>query len=137
MNSCIANLSRNKRRALLAAEARYRSNGDWGPWEEIITPNGVTLTGWGRQVSKVYRNKVFAVLYRNCESATHLAVSSLSGIRPTWHEMQRIKNDIAGRRATGIEVYPPAGEVVDEADMFHLWIVSSLPFTIWTLNDKS
>lgn len=81
---------------------------------------------------KLHRCKVFSVLDRmDFSGARHLAVASLSGIRPTWHEMQRIKNEIAGPDATAIEVYPPESEVVDEADMFHLWIVPDpLPFSL-------
>ena len=64
---------------------------------------------------------------------THLGVSSLSGIRPTFHEMQRIKNDLAGQDATAIEVYPPQHQMVDEADMFHLWVLrGKLPFGLHT-----
>ncbi len=43
--------------------------------------------------------------------------------------MQRIKDEIAGYDATAIEVYPPKSEVVDEADMFHIWVLrGKLPF---------
>lgn len=62
----------------------------------------------------------------------HLAVSSLSGIRPTWHEMQRIKDDLAGPDTTAIEVYPPQREIVDGADMFHIWVLrGKLPFGLF------
>lgn len=54
---------------------------------------------------------------------THLAIASLSGERPTWWEMQRIKDELAGPDAMAVEVYPPAAEVVDEADMFHIWVL--------------
>jgi hypothetical protein len=45
--------------------------------------------------------------------------------------MQRIKNEIAGDDAFGVEIYPPQGELVDEVDMFHLWICDPLPFGIF------
>ena len=77
------------------------------------------------------RNKVFSVLVRDCGCTIHLAIASLSGDRPTWHEMQRIKDDLAGAHATAVEVYPPRAEVVDQADMFHLWLVSDLPFSLF------
>jgi len=74
---------------------------------------------------------VFSVLERPVVGATHLAITSLSGVRPTWWEAQRIKNEIAGEAATAVEVYPPASEVVDEADMYHLWILPDpLPFSL-------
>lgn len=88
------------------------------------------LRGWLAEVDHVRKNRVFSVLVRNVHGAVHLAVSSLSGDRPTWHEMQRIKDEIAGEAATGVEVYPPRPKVVDGADMFHLWIVPPLPFSL-------
>jgi hypothetical protein len=52
-------------------------------------------------------------------------------VRPTFHEMQRIKDDLAGAEATAVEVYPPRSELVDEADMFHIWVLpAGLPFTL-------
>ena len=73
---------------------------------------------------------MFSVLDRPAEAGVrHLAVSSLSGTRPTWREMQRIKNELAGQDATAIEVYPPQDQLVDEADMFHIWVLRGrLPF---------
>ncbi len=46
--------------------------------------------------------------------------------------MQRIKDEIAGPDATAIEVYPPHAEIVDQADMFHIWVVPGpLPFSLF------
>jgi hypothetical protein len=75
---------------------------------------------------------VFSVLDRTLEnSVRHLAVSSLSGIRPAWHEMQRIKDELAGCDKTAVEVYPPAAEIIDQADMFHIWVLpGALPFSL-------
>jgi hypothetical protein len=86
--------------------------------------------GWAATFTACHRNKVFAVLDRVAEAGVrHLAVSSLSGIRPTWPEMQRIKDELAGVDATAIEVYPPKAEVIDQADMFHIWVLRGrLPF---------
>lgn len=133
MNPAICNLSRNQRRSLLMAEAKRRKSGDWGEWERLEFPPGsVGPSGWVADFKTAYRNKVFAVLHRHDASgAIHLAVSSLSEIRPSWPEMQRIKDEIAGVDATGVEVYPPSTEVVDDANMYHLWIVPGpLPFSL-------
>lgn len=133
MNPAIEHLPRGERRFLIKTEAVRRVRADWGPWETFPLPNGAPGGGgWTREVRKAHRNRVFAVLERPTTGALHLAVSSLSGVRPTWHEMQRIKNEIAGAEATAVEVYPPNAEMVDEADMFHIWVVSALPFTIFT-----
>jgi hypothetical protein len=131
MNLAIAHLPRWERRQLIDSEHSRRKSGDWGPWEFIPLPDGAPGRGWCKQVRAAHKNKVFCVLDRPLTDVTHLAVTSLSGVRPTWHEMQRIKNEIAGFPATAVEVYPPAHEVVDEADMFHIWVVAPLPFSIY------
>lgn len=122
-------LSPKVQKALLAAERSRRRNGDWGAWERCENPYRF-MPGWLGEVDHVRRNKVFSVLIRDVGTAIHLGVSSLSGERPTWWEMQRIKNDIGGPDATAVEVYPPQGEVVDDADMYHIWIVPPLAFTL-------
>jgi hypothetical protein len=37
--------------------------------------------------------------------------------------MQRIKDTLAGPDRAAVEVYPPASEVVDQANMYHLWVL--------------
>lgn len=132
MNPAILHLSRNERRMLLTAEARARSEGRWGEWETLHFPRGSAGGSWAAEFTTVHRNKVFSVLDRTLSNdVRHLAVSSLSAIRPSWREMQRIKDELAGASATAVEVYPPRAEVVDEADMFHLWILpETLPFSL-------
>lgn len=124
---------RHERRRLLGEEARRRTSGNWGPWERVeLQPGAVARGGWTEQVSVAHRNRVFCVLERLVyPGVTHLAVTSLSAVRPTWHEMQRIKDEIAGPDRFGVEVYPPRDEIVDGADMFHLWVWpegKTLPF---------
>lgn len=128
-NPAVAHLPRKERDALLARERRLRRLGEWGAWERLENPHRLKR-GWLGEVDHVRRNRVFAVLVRDVGKAVHLAISSLTGDRPTWHEMQRIKSELAGPDATGIEVYPPDAEIVDQADMFHIWIVSDLPFSL-------
>ncbi|TPJ83866.1 hypothetical protein FJ422_16465 [Mesorhizobium sp. B2-6-3] len=43
----------------------------------------------------------------------------------TWDELQEIKNHMAGEEAAAIEVYPPAGRVVNNIAMRHLWLLGS------------
>jgi len=119
------------RKAMLHAERKCRRNGTWGEWETLDSPCGNFARGWLADVTRAHRNKVFSVLERKVDGVTHLAVSSLSEIRPTWHEMQRIKDDLAGKEATAVEVYPPHDEIVDGANMFHIWILNDpLPFSL-------
>jgi len=129
-NDVLKTVSPKERLRLLALERKFRASGEWGEWKTIPLEPGQGGDGWAGQCHQARRNRVFAVLVRlDATGIVHLAVSSLSGVRPTWPEMQRIKDDIAGPDATAIEVYPPKAEVVDEADMFHIWVLrGKLPF---------
>lgn len=126
----LAQVPRHERRFLLKCEERARKSGQWGVWETIHFPRGSAGDGWVRDFDTAHRNAVFSVLDRTLPNGVrHLAVSSLSQIRPSWWEMQRIKDDLAGPEATAVEVYPPRDEVVDGADMFHIWVLPQpLPF---------
>lgn len=39
-----------------------------------------------------------------------------------WRELQNIKNEIFGEEETAIEFYPPESELVDEANIYWLWV---------------
>lgn len=50
-----------------------------------------------------------------------------------WQEMQRIKNELIGQDRVGLEVYPAVSELIDVANMYHMWILPAamkLPFTL-------
>jgi len=134
VNPAIEHLPRSMRRHLVSAERQARASGKWGAWERQEFPHGIKRgTGWTSEVRTAVKNAVFCVLVRPLPSGeVHLAIASLSGDRPTWWEAQRIKNELAGEGATAVEVYPPQSEVVDEADMYHLWTVPKLPFSIFS-----
>jgi len=138
MNSAIHHLQRKDQMRLLNLERKWRASGDWGVWQTTdIVPGQINTGGWASQCRRIYKNRVFAVLERPAEAGvTHLGVSSLSGIRPTWPEMQRIKDELAGMDATAIEVYPPNSQIVDGADMFHIWVLrGKLPFGLHIKTD--
>lgn len=138
MTNPALNLAPKKDRAgLLERERKLRRTGQWGAWETLTFPPGSMGAGaWTWAITTAHRNAVFCVLDRPAEAGVrHLAVSSLSGLRPTWPEMQRIKDDLAGPDATALEVYPPRAHVVDEADMFHIWVLrGKLPFGLHLLD---
>ena len=126
-------LPRHIRRDALARAAKARKAGAWGAWELVRFRAGtVAKEGWPADFERAHRNAVFSVLDRTLPDGTrHLAISSLSGERPSWREAQRIKNELAGPDATAVEVYPPEAEVVDAAPMYHLWVLPApLPFSL-------
>lgn len=138
-NPVLNHCDSQQRKALLKREARWRAEGDWGAWERIEAADFSRIlgqrTGWVRDVTMAFRNRVFSVLVRpDATGVIHAGIASLSGIRPTWYEMQRIKDEVFGPDRTAVEVYPPYSEIVDGSDMFHLWILSQpLPFGLRTI----
>lgn len=40
-----------------------------------------------------------------------------------WRDMQRIKNEICGTEAEGVELYPEEGRLVDEVNEFHIYVL--------------
>lgn len=136
----MAQLSSKTRKSILKREERLRQSGDWGPWQ-IVPPCEVEHTlyrhhGWIKDVRTVYRNHVFTILERaDTSGVLHIGIASLSGIRPTWYEMQRIKDELYGPEKTGVEIYPPAEDIVDGSDMFHIWILpGDIPFGLTKIN---
>lgn len=138
-NDALMRVGRGERRSILAAEAHARKTGAWGSWETIRFPPGTVGHGWAAEITIAHKNRVFSVLERDAgNGVTHFAVTSLSLVRPTWWEMQRIKDELAGAERTAVEVYPPRAEIVDEADMFHIWILASpLAFGLCRTNQEA
>lgn len=65
---------------------------------------------------------------------THFWIRHHAGEMPrSWMDMQRIKNELAGSDATAVEVFPPQAELVDSANMAHLWVYPAdfvMPFRL-------
>lgn len=45
-------------------------------------------------------------------------------IRVEWDVIQAIKNEAVGEGFCAIEIYPPEGDVVNEVNRRHLWLVA-------------
>ena len=82
-------------------------------------------------------NKFFYVMFFIRETEwgiiEHLMIARLNGDRipDHWATLQRIKNEVVGSDRLAIEVYPPASEVIDECNAYHLWVLPEgfqLPF---------
>jgi len=128
--------NRQQRRAGRALE-RKGLKGHWGLWRITNLPDGIPGgNGWCKQVRHAQGNNLYVVLVRPFvdemgNDIVHLAIRTASQLEPPWRDMQRIKNEICGEEATAVQVMPPESELVDEADMYHLWVLSArLPFTL-------
>ncbi|WEA24071.1 DUF7694 domain-containing protein [Rhizobium binxianense] len=128
--------TRQQRRAARAFE-RKGLKGHWGLWRITDLPDGIPGgKGWNKEVRSARANNLYVVLVRpfvdeQGNEVIHLAIRTASQLEPPWRDMQCIKNEICGEEATAVQVMPPASELVDEADMYHMWVLSGrLPFTL-------
>lgn len=39
-----------------------------------------------------------------------------------WSDMQRIKDELCGPERAAVQVFPPRSELVDVANIYHLWV---------------
>lgn len=39
-----------------------------------------------------------------------------------WSQLQRIKNEVAGKEKMAIQVFPKESLLIDQANMYHLWV---------------
>jgi hypothetical protein len=54
----------------------------------------------------------------------------------SWDDLQQIKNDVGYFAHTAVEIYPSVADVVNVANMRHLWIVAERPEFVWTRSSR-
>jgi hypothetical protein len=111
----------------------------FGPWEKRMANEedrarfGFTSRTWHPEC---YVNNRYSVQVSSFEvewgMVTHLWIRRHDG-EPcrSWADLQRIKNELVGEKYLAIEVFPPVDELIDRANMFHLWVMPlgfELPF---------
>lgn len=111
----------------------------WADWEEIDIKVAAKKVGFVPQgVTKFIKNNKYSVQFYHHQTdwgfITRLVIrrhDEKPGI--PWADKQRIKNELVGSDRTVIEVFPPESELVDNANLYHLWVLPegfSLPFKI-------
>ena len=117
---------------------------NWGIWQS----GNVTaqVSGQKRDIWALYQNDVFIVtlVTFHCDwgSCIHVVMRLKPDALPlhglTWAAKQRIKDELVGTGRVAVEVFPPASELVDQADAFHLWVLPEgfkLPFGVEETSD--
>lgn len=130
---------RDIRRAVYGWEKSERSSGKWSPWERVgsneIAANHQKASaifggsgGWARMSHTVWRNRWCCVMVRTVANTAlgvnveHASFRTAMNAELSWPEKQRIKDELFGPDRMAVEVYPRTSQLVDEADMYHLWI---------------
>lgn len=131
--------TRQQRLHAKALERRAIRTGDWGSWDCTQIPLGPpNSNGWCREIREAWKNDLYVALVRPVQTpwgvVHHLAIRTASNLEPPWRDKQRIKNEVFGPEFTAVEVMPPQPELIDQADMYHMWVLPrgfELPFTIF------
>lgn len=94
--------------------------------------------GWCGDLDRCYRQgRKLIVLSRLIKTkigiVEHMAIRNDDNSDIPWAVKQRIKNELAGRKRVAIEVFPSEDRLIDQAGIYHLWILPEgceLPFGI-------
>lgn len=87
-------------------------------------------------MTAAYRNNIYSVMVFPLQTkwgeVTNLMIRRHDSqpIRK-WRDLQHIKNVIAGKNREAVEMFPPEGEVVDDQNIYHIWVLPEgkvLPF---------
>lgn len=115
----------------------------WGVWEKMppkdvdpaeirrihpsYTDEEVEATAAWLSRATVYVNRLYQVYMQPADdgSFVHLSIKrrNRSVIRD-WRHLQRIKNDLVGPECEGLELFPAESRLVDEANQFHLYVLT-------------
>lgn len=129
-------MNRQERRAA-ESEGRRLTKKGWSPWEAMTLPDPEKYPTL-RNVFEVWKNNCYIVqvaLEKTEWGAVRRLMIRRNDGEPTrsWADMQRIKNDLCGPEEVGLEVFPRESELVDDANIYHLWVLGpcmDLPFNL-------
>jgi hypothetical protein len=125
-------MNRQERRASLAFVRRTAH--EWHPFKR--RPEVEHHFARFGDIAGCYLNNIYAVqaYARGDQGAVHLAIRRHDGAEVHgWSDLQRIKSELIGPTRVAIEIYPPDAELVDDANMRHLFVLpwgEAAPFTI-------
>lgn len=116
-------MNRHLRRVSQANGARL-SRGAWTPFERVERPDLCPSREW----SAVWANSRYVVFVVPEPSVwgeiTRLMIRRHDA-EPvhSWTDLQRIKNELCGPERVAIEVYPRESELIDDCNLYHLWVL--------------
>jgi hypothetical protein len=128
--------TRAQRRAAVSDSRRAARHGAWGEWQEVPVGPDERHTYNIHGLDRAWRNAVYSVqCYPKASEwgeVLNLMVRRHDNqpIR-SWRDMQRIKSELVGAERVAVEVYPAESALVDDANMYHLWVLPegmALPF---------
>lgn len=109
-------------------------------WRKVPSPKDKNYgSGWCRELDRAYvKDNKYVAMMRNIDTSwgtvEHVCIRNVDNTDIPWAEKQRIKNELIGDERIAIEVFPKVSELVDDANMYHLWVLPEdmkLPFSLY------
>lgn len=100
-------------------------------WRMLPKPPDGFLFRWpykGEQFDHMKIDAIHSVAVAHRASSwgrvTHLQIRR-HDLSPTisWAALQRIKNELCGEESLAIHIHPPESQLVDEMNIYHLWVL--------------
>ena len=104
----------------------------WGEWQVMSREQAliqacanVGYARLGDWVTTLWVNKRYLVMVAPRDGGvTQLLVQRTDGTsKRNWHDLQAIKNEVAGPERVAVEVFPAEDELKDGAHVTHLWVL--------------
>ena len=116
------------RAARKAAESMMRKRQSWEWVQKRITDEERAQYPAIRDIREAFYNDFYSVqiywVKTDWGEVHHLIVrGQIKSSEPPWRDMQRIKNELVSDVREAIQIYPRATDVVDQADVYHLWVL--------------
>lgn len=113
-----------------------RESGLNAAWERLPSAKEMGKTGgWFGELDRHFTDRKYSVQVRTVQTdwgpVEHAVIRNTGATDITWREKQRIKNEIFGPERVAVEVFPAQSELVDDANLYHIWILPEgqrLPF---------
>ena len=133
MTAGVSEAPREVRRAAYKQERAERRSGRWSPWrraseEMVARAYELSKDCWLREVHTVWTNGWMNVSVRTIHhnamgfAVDHAFLRTALQDELTWKEKQRIKDELFGENRMAVEVFPRKTDLIDAADLYHLWV---------------
>jgi hypothetical protein len=126
-----------------AAVLRKNAKKPFGPWEKrvldlVLHKRPVLTSGKEQWREECYLNNRYSVQLSDYQTdwgpVIHLWVRCHDrGMPRAWSDLMRIKSELVGEDRLALEVFPGVSDLVDQANLSHLWVMPEdfvLPFTL-------
>jgi len=124
-------MNRKMMRASQANGRRLMRQG-WSRFEPGPSPVGKVGDAYETWINNLY------MVFRCRDEITEWGIVSRimvrrndGGTNVPWADMQRVKNEIMGQERLAIQIFPPESDLVDDANIYHLWVMPdgfTMPF---------